>query len=56
MATELSLHNPPCPQIISFGTRTIQQGTRALPVKTNHYHPTGRQNGFRDAELKQVCG
>jgi hypothetical protein len=21
-----------------------------------HYHPTGRQNGFRDAELKQVCG
>src|ERR1700756_1647728 len=32
IATELSLHSPPCSQIISFGTRTIQQGTRALPV------------------------
>jgi len=32
IATELSLHNPPWPHIISFGTRTIQQGTRSLPV------------------------
>ena len=32
IATQLSLHNPPWPQIISFGTRTIQQGTRAFPV------------------------
>src|SRR6516162_2976767 len=31
IATELSLHSPPCSQMISFGTRTIQQGTRALP-------------------------
>ena len=32
MAIELSLQKPPRPQMISFGTRTIQQGTRALPV------------------------
>src|SRR5690348_857101 len=32
IATELSLHSPPCPRMISFGTRTIQQGTRAFPV------------------------
>ena len=32
IATELSLHSPPWPQIMSFGTRTIQQGTRAFPV------------------------
>ena len=32
IAIELSLHSPPCSQIISFGTRTIQQGTRAFPV------------------------
>src|SRR5215469_6183404 len=32
IATELSFHRPPCSKMISFGTRTTQQGTRAFPV------------------------
>ena len=37
IAMELSLHSPPCPQIISLGTRTTQQGMRALPVYSNFH-------------------
>ena len=43
IATELSLHNPPWPQIMSLGTRTTQQGMRALPVYSNFHF---RQSSF----------
>src|ERR1700732_802902 len=36
MAAELSLHHPPCPQTISFDTRTIQQGTREYDLANLH--------------------